>query len=91
MMSFREHSTARSSQKNIRRDKTLKAPHFRKNLESSSPPIKDFKLFDSGRLLEPKNNKETDLNGKQKVKISQKVFTTDESNNGQDSNLYESV
>jgi len=90
MMSFREHPTARSSQKNIRRDKTLKAQHSRKNLESS-PPIKDFKLFDSGRLLEPKNNKETDLNGKQKVKISQKVFTTDESNNGQDSNLYESV
>jgi len=89
MMSFREHPTARSSQKNIRRDKTLKAQHW-KNLESS-PPIKDFKLFDSRRLLEPKNNKETDLNGKQKVKISQKVFTTDESNNGQDSNLYESV
>jgi hypothetical protein len=90
MMSFREHSTARSSQKNIRRDKTLKAHHFRNNLEKS-PPTKDFKLFDSGRLLEPKNNKEAELNGKQKVKISQKVFTTDESNNGQDSNLYESV
>ena len=90
MMSYREHLTTRSNQKNIRRDKSRKAEHFTKNLESS-PHTKDFKLFDSGRLLEPKSNKDVELSGKQRVKISKKVFTTDESNNGQDSNMHESI
>lgn len=88
-MSFREHATTRSKQKNIRHDKSRKAQHFSKNLQSS-PQTKDFKLFDSARLLEPKSNKEVELSGKQKIKISQKIITTDESNNGQESKMRES-
>lgn len=89
-MSYREHSKNRSSQKNIRLDKSRKAQHFTKILESS-PHTKNFKLFDSGRLLEPKSNKEFEISRKNRVKISHKVFTTDESNNGQDSNMHESI